>query len=91
LGFRLLTDQPFSEKQRWLELGIPGADTRIVLFQFQPGGQLNIALWSDDVESTARELKAKGVEFVMEPKRMPYGTTSIFKDVDGNCLVLSSK
>ena len=50
LGFRLLTDQPFNEKQRWLELGIPGADTRVVLFQFgdklQPGGQLNIALWA---------------------------------------------
>ena len=95
LGFRLLTDQPFNEKQRWLELGIPGADTRIVLFQFgdklRPGGQLNIALWADDVEATARDLKAKGVEFVMEPKRMAYGTTSIFKDMDGNCLVLSSK
>jgi len=36
---------------------------------------------------TARELKARGVEFVIEPKRMPYGTTSIFKDVDGNCLL----
>lgn len=95
LGFRLLTDQPFSETQRWLELGISGADTRIVLFQFgeklKPGGQLNVTLWSDDVEATARELKAKGVEFVLEPKRMPYGTTSIFKDLDGNCLVLSSK
>ena len=95
LGFRLLTDQPFSEKQRWLELGIPGAETRIVLFQFgdklQPGGQLNITLWADDVEATARDLKAKGVEFVMEPKRMHYGTTSVFKDVDGNHLVLSSK
>ena len=95
LGFRLLTDQPFNEEQRWLELGIPGADTRVVLFQFgdklQPGGQLNVALWSDDVEGTARELKAKGVEFVMEPKRYPYGVTSIFKDPDGNALVLSSK
>ena len=95
LGFSLLTDQPFSEKQRWLELGIPGADTRIVLFQFgdklQPGGQLNITLWSDDVEATARDLKAKGVEFVLEPKKQHYGTTSIFKDLDGNCLVLSSR
>jgi catechol 2,3-dioxygenase-like lactoylglutathione lyase family enzyme len=95
LGFRLLTDQPFNDKQRWLELGIPGADTRVVLFQFgeklQPGGQLNIALWADDVETTAREMKAKGVEFVMEPKRQPYGTTSIFRDPDGNCIVLSSK
>jgi len=95
LGFRLLTDQPFNEKQRWLELGVPGGDTRIVLFQFgdklQPGGQLNIALWADDVEATARRLQARGVEFLMEPKRMAYGTTSIFKDIDGNCLVLSSR
>jgi catechol 2,3-dioxygenase-like lactoylglutathione lyase family enzyme len=95
LGFRLLTDQPFNENQRWLELGIPGADTRIVLFRFgdnlQPGGMLNVTLWSDDVEGTAQELKAKGVEFVMEPKRMPYGVTSIFKDIDGNRIVLSSK
>ena len=95
LGFRLLTDQPFNDKQRWLELGIPGAETRIVLFQFGDrlltGGQLNVTLWSDDVEATASELKAKGVEFVMEPKRTPYGMTSVFKDIDGNRLVLSSK
>jgi len=44
------------------ELG--GADTRVVLFRFgeklQPGGMLNITLWADDVELTAKELKAKG-------------------------------
>jgi catechol 2,3-dioxygenase-like lactoylglutathione lyase family enzyme len=95
LGFRLLTDQPFSDKQRWLELGIPGADTRVVLFQFgdtmQPGGPLNLALWSDDVEATARELKSRGVEFVLEPKRMPSGTVSAFKDIDGNQIMLSSR
>ena len=81
LGFRLLTDQPFSDKQRWLELGIPGAETRIVLFQFgenlKPGGQLNLALWADDVEATAREMKAKGVEFLMEPKREHHGAIQI--------------
>jgi catechol 2,3-dioxygenase-like lactoylglutathione lyase family enzyme len=95
LGFRLITDQPFNEKQRWLELGIPGADTRVVLFQFgdtlKPGGLLNVALWSDDVEGTARELKGRGVEFVLEPTREPYGTQSIFKDIDGNRLLLSSR
>src|ERR1700722_17578073 len=73
LGFRLVTDQPFNEEQRWIELGIPGADTRIVLFQFggelKPGGNMNVTFWTDDVEATARELKMKGVEFVMEPKR----------------------
>ena len=95
LGCRLLTDQPHDDKQRWIELGIPGADTRIVLFQFgdnlKPGGLMNVSLWSDDVESTAQTLKAKGVEFVMEPKKMPYGTVSAFKDLEGNVLGLSSK
>jgi len=95
LGFRLLTDQPFNEKQRWVELGIPGADTRIVLFQtdspHETAGAPSVTLWSDDVEATAKALKAKGVEFVMEPKRMSYGTTSVFKDLEGNRLVLSSR
>src|SRR5687768_9320080 len=32
LGFILATDQPFDGKQRWVEMRIPGADTRVVLF-----------------------------------------------------------
>ena len=95
LGFRVLTDQPFSDKQRWIELGIPGCDTKIVLFQFgdefKPGGNMNVSFWSDDVEKTARELKSKGVEFVMEPERQEWGTASMFKDIDGNRFLLSSK
>lgn len=31
LGFRVVTDQPLGE-QRWIELRIPGADTRVVLY-----------------------------------------------------------
>src|SRR5437867_3427148 len=63
LGFRILSDQPFNDTQRWIELGIPGAETRLVLFRFgdnlKPGGQMNITFWTDDVEGTARELKNK--------------------------------
>ena len=95
LGFRLLTDQPFSKEQRWIELGIPGSDTRVVLFRFgedlKPGAKMNVTFWADDVEATARELKSKGVEFVMEPKREDWGTAAAFKDLDGNTFVLSSK
>jgi len=94
LGFRLLTDQPFSAEQRWIELGIPGADTRVVLFRLSENhkpGQSNVPFWSDDVEATARDLKSKGVEFVMEPKRQEWGTAAIFQDIDGNRFVLSSK
>lgn len=95
LGFKLLTDQPFSAEQRWLELGIPGSETRIVLFRFgetlKPGGMQNVAFWCDDAEATARELKARGVEFVREPTRQHYGVTAVFKDLDGNIFVMSSK
>jgi predicted enzyme related to lactoylglutathione lyase len=52
---------------------------------------MNIVFWADDVEATAAELKRKGVEFVMEPAKADWGTSSIFKDPDGNAFVLSSK
>jgi catechol 2,3-dioxygenase-like lactoylglutathione lyase family enzyme len=95
LGFRLLTDQPFNEKQRWIELGISGAETRVVLFRFddglQPGTKMNITFWTDDVESTVHELESKSVEFVMKPQKANWGTAAIFKDIDGNRFVLSSR
>ena len=37
LGFTIITDQPFDEKQHWIELRIPKAETRVVLFT--PGGR----------------------------------------------------
>src|SRR4051812_39368316 len=70
LGFRVLTDQPFDDKQRWLELGIPGADTRLVLFRFgetfKPGMFMNFTFWTDDVEATIQDLRSKGVKITME-------------------------
>ena len=96
LGFKIMTDQFFSEKQRWIELGIPGAETGLVLFtpdghekrigDFQP-----ISFWCDDVFATAKLMKSKGVEFAQEPKSEDWGTSAIFEDVDGNKFVLSSK
>lgn len=95
LGFRVLTDQPFDGKQRWIEIGIPGADSKLVLFttdgdKNRIGSHQPVTFWSD-VEATSRLLKSKGVSFVMEPKTEAWGTAAIFKDQDGNQFVLSSK
>ena len=95
LGFRIITDAPFDDKQRWIELGIPRADTKVVLFttdDFKPmiGKFMNITFCCDDVESSYKQLKAKGVEFVKEPQKQEWGHFAIFKDVDGNQFVLSS-
>ena len=32
LGFRVVTDQPFTDRQRWIELRIGNSETRFVLF-----------------------------------------------------------
>ncbi|MGA3090383.1 MAG: VOC family protein [Terriglobales bacterium] len=96
LGLRVLTDQPFDDKQHWIEIGIPGSDSKLVLFtldgqQSQIGKPQPVTFWSDDVEATSRVLKNKGVDFVMEPKTEAWGTAAIFKDQDGNQFCLSSR
>jgi len=95
LGFKVLTDAPFDGSQRWIELAIPRAETKLVLFTAQGqeqmiGGFMNITFTADDVEATAKEMQAKGVEFVQQPEKADWGTAAIFKDVDGNQFVLSS-
>ena len=95
LGMRVLTDQPFDATQRWIELGFPRAETKLVLFtaagqEKMIGGFMNVSFTADDVEATAREMKANGVEFVQEPQKADWGTAAIFKDPDGNQFVLST-
>ena len=95
LGFRIVTDQPFNKEQRWIELGIPGAETRVVLFRFdngfKPGSQMNFTFWTDDVEGTIRDLKDKGVKITMEPTKADWGTSAAFQDVDGNNFLVGTK
>ena len=95
LGFRVITDSPFDGTQRWIELGIPRAETKLVLFtapgqEAMIGGFMNVTFMADDVEATAKEMKAKGVEFVQDVQKADWGTSAIFKDADGNQFVLSS-
>ena len=95
LGLKVITDSPFSGTQRWIELGIPRAETRLVLWTGEGqekmiGGFMNLAFAADDVEATAKELKARGVEFVQEPQKADWGTAAVFKDPDGNQFVLST-
>jgi catechol 2,3-dioxygenase-like lactoylglutathione lyase family enzyme len=95
LGFKVVTDQPFNDTQRWIELLIPGAESGLALFT--PPGQENrigefqsISFWCDDVFSAAKGLKSKGVEFAKEPKTEVWGSIAVFKDPDGNQFALSS-
>ena len=95
LGFEVATDQPFNEKQRWIELRIGHSQTRVVLFtpeghEERIGTFFNGSIACDDVEATYRQLRQRGVEFIQTPQKQPWGTFAKFKDPDGNQFVLSS-
>jgi len=96
LGLKVSTDQPFNDKQRWIELLIPGAETGVALFtpeghEKRIGEFQSISFWCDDVFATAKVLKSKGVTFSKEPKNEIWGSIAIFQDPDGNQFALSSK
>jgi predicted enzyme related to lactoylglutathione lyase len=96
LGFTVFTDTPFSETQRWIELKVGGAQTKLVLFT--PEGQegrigsfMNLTLACDDLDATYAELSARGVEFLGPPRKEPWGSMAMMKDSEGNQFVLSAK
>jgi catechol 2,3-dioxygenase-like lactoylglutathione lyase family enzyme len=94
VGFHVLTDQPFDDTHRWIELRIGSSETRLVLFGRSgdgPGQPFNGALACDNVERTYQELVARGVTFLSPPKKEPWGTFATFEDPDGNHFVLSTR
>lgn len=96
VGLRLLTDQPMGEDKRWIELAIPGAQTRLVLFtqeghESRIGTRFNGAFACADVDYECRQLSMKGVKFVESPSKQRWGEYAVFEDEDGNTFVLSSK
>jgi predicted enzyme related to lactoylglutathione lyase len=102
LGFTVFTDQPMggpndkSPGQRWIELSIPGAKTGLVLFtpdghESRIGTFTGVSFECDDVHKTYQDLVNKGVEFIAPPKTESWGTSALFKDIDGNQFVMSTR
>ena len=96
LGFTVATDQPFNDTQRLIELKIPGASTRLVLFtpeghEARVGQFTGISFLADNVRKTYDELSGRGVEFKGPPQEADWGSSAILMDPDGNQFVLSSK
>jgi catechol 2,3-dioxygenase-like lactoylglutathione lyase family enzyme len=96
LGFRLVEDSEVPEqKKRWVVVEPPGSTTRLLLARAandeqasrignQTGGRVFLFLYTDDFARDFAAYKAKGVKFVREPKREPYGTVAVFADLYGN-------
>jgi catechol 2,3-dioxygenase-like lactoylglutathione lyase family enzyme len=93
LGCDVVADLPMGEgdgAQRWIEVKLPGDDTKLILFT--PEGQenrigefSNLIFHCDDMERTYEELSGRGVEFPTPPEKASWGQWwAVFQDPDGN-------
>lgn len=96
LGFTLLEDADQGGGKRWVTVSPPGNNaTSLLLAQAttpeqeahignQTGGRVFLFLQTDDFTRDYPTLKARGVNFIEEPRHEPYGTVAIFEDLYGN-------
>lgn len=97
LGFDLIADeyQPEQDKRWVLVRPKGGSGTSLLLarastptqYPFvgnQSGGRVFLFLETDDFERDHAAYVARGVTFVREPVKQPYGTVAVFVDLYGN-------
>lgn len=90
LGFEVRGRIPMDETHFWLEVSPPGENTRLVLYPKKlmedwRERKLSVVFSCEDTRRAYETLRERGVEFVQEPKEMPWGFVfAIFKDPDGN-------
>jgi catechol 2,3-dioxygenase-like lactoylglutathione lyase family enzyme len=96
LGFLLHEDTRLSPNKRWVVVRPPGAcetglllakadgDDQIAAIGKQTGGRVFMFLQTDDFVRDYAAYKARGVQFLEEPRDEPYGTVTVFADLYGN-------
>jgi predicted enzyme related to lactoylglutathione lyase len=102
LGFQVKTNTAYGPGERWLSVVAPEEPDGVELVlhltdeparAFQAAsrevGRPVISLHTEDCAAEAERLKARGVVFVKEPSRMPYGgMDAVFDDTCGNLINL---
>ena len=95
LDFVVVDDRPMPDGKRWVVVGLPGAETRLLLAQAavpeqaarigdQTGGRVFLFLETDDFDRDFRAMTARGVKFRGAPRHEDYGTVAVFEDLYGN-------
>lgn len=101
LGLEKVQDEPYGEGARWIAVSPPGSGTRIVLKKAErehekamvgrSDGPPVLTLGTDDVRAAYEELRSRGVRFLGEPYRYPWGVGILLLDQDGNPILLQQE
>lgn len=92
LGFVVLEDRPLSQTKRWVVVGdASDLGARFIIAKAQgerqvagvgapAGGRVAYFLETDDFAGDFARMREKGVEFIENARREPYGVVAVFKD-----------
>jgi lactoylglutathione lyase len=101
LGLELVQDEPYGEGARWITVSPRGARTRIVLKKAEhdhekaivgrSDGAPILTLGTDDIQAAYGRLRERGVRFLGEPYRYPWGIGALLLDQDGSPIFLQQE
>ena len=95
LGFTLVEDTRLSDTKRWVVVRPPGGGSEVLIAKAttpqqteaiggQAGGRVGFVLHTDDFAATRARFEARGISFLEEARREPYGLVAKFRDPFGN-------
>jgi catechol 2,3-dioxygenase-like lactoylglutathione lyase family enzyme len=102
LGLEKVQDEPYGESgARWITVSPKGARTRIVLKKAakehekamvgNSDGAPVLTLETDDIHTAYERLRERGVRFLGEPYRYPWGIGALLLDQDDNPILLQQE
>lgn len=96
LGFEVFEDSALGNGKRWVTVGpAGGAGASLLLARAsddaqrarvgdQTGGRVGFFLETDDFARDHAAMRARGVQFLEEPRHEAYATVAVFSDLYGN-------
>lgn len=102
LGLEKIQDAPYGEGTRWITVSPAGSTIMIALEKAERDyekaqvgrseGRPVLVLSAGDIHASYERLKERGVRFLEEPVRYPWGGTGArFLDQDGNLIFLQQE
>jgi catechol 2,3-dioxygenase-like lactoylglutathione lyase family enzyme len=102
LGLEKIQDEPYGASgARWITVSPAEMKIRIVLKKAErdyekamvgrPDGAPILTLGTDDVRATYERLRERGVRFLGEPYRHPWGIGALLLDQDGSPILLQQE
>ena len=95
LGFTLIEDKVMTPEKRWVVVAPSKEGARILLAKAandqqrlaignSTGGRVGFFMYTTKFTETYENYKARGIEFVEQPRQEIYGQVVVFKDRYGN-------